>query len=66
MLKMWHKGKDLPLLLKLKLQPYHGGEFVGNDCHKPLKNMNVLQRVVEREKPYAWFCNIIPTFEEYC
>ena len=31
-------------------QPYHGGEFVGNECHKLLKYMDVLQRIVEREK----------------
>ena len=47
---MWSKGKYWPLLLKLKLQPYHCGEFVGNDCHKLLKNMDVLERNVEREK----------------
>ena len=47
---MWPKGKDWLLLLKLKLQPYHGGEFVCNDCHKLLKNMDVLQTIVEREK----------------
>ena len=48
--KMWPKGKGWPLLLKLKLQPYHCGEFVGNDCHKLLKNMDVLQRIIEKEK----------------
>ena len=47
---MWPKRKDWPLLFKLKLQPYHGGEFVGNSFHKLLKNMDVSQRIVKREK----------------
>ena len=33
---MWPTCKDWLLLLKLKLQLYHSGEFVRNDCHKLL------------------------------
>ena len=50
MLKTMSKGHKWPLLLKMKLHPYHGGEFVRNICYKLLKNMDVLQRIFEREK----------------
>ena len=39
MLKLWPKGNEWPLLLKMKLQSYHAGEFVRDDCDKLLKNM---------------------------
>ena len=40
MLKLWSKGKDLPILLKLL--HYHAGVFVRNDCYKLLKNMTII------------------------
>ena len=64
MLKIWPEGKDWPLLLKLKLQPYHGGEFVGNDCHKLLKNIDVLQRIVESEKA-EHMLGFVKTFQHF-
>ena len=60
MLKMWPNGKDWPLLLKWKLQPYHGK----NDCHKLLKNMDVWQRIVEREKA-EHMLGFVKTFQHF-
>ena len=64
MLKVWPKGKDCPLLLKLKLQPYHGEEFVGHDSHNLLKNMDILQRFVEREKT-DHMLGFVKTFQHF-
>ena len=48
----------------MKIQPYHGGEFVENDCHKLLKNMEVLQRIVKREKA-DYMLGFVKTFQNF-
>ena len=31
--------------LHIKREEYHGGSFNGNDCHKLLKNTNILEQI---------------------
>ena len=33
---LWAGAKEWPTLLHIQLQPYHGGHFAGNECHKLL------------------------------
>ena len=34
--ELWSGGKQWPSLLHIQLQPYHGEQFAGNECHKLL------------------------------
>ena len=37
----------------MKLSPYHGGMFEGNDCRKRLRNLDRLQQLAEAESARA-------------
>ncbi|XP_065668590.1 uncharacterized protein LOC136088569 [Hydra vulgaris] len=45
------------------IQPYHRGQFAGNECHKPLQNVDILQKLAEKAGAYQaqgfieTFCN---------
>ena len=45
---LWPGAKEWPAELHIKLQSYHGGHFKGNDCHKLLKNIDILQRIAKK------------------
>ena len=46
--ELWPGAKQWPALLHIQLQPYHGGPFAGNECHKLLQNVDILQRLAEK------------------
>ena len=37
-----------PRALHIKQEPYHGGQFIRNDCHKLFNNVDLLQRIAEQ------------------
>ena len=43
----------------------HGGHFKGNDCHKLLKNIDILRRMTEKACAYKVF-GPIETFQRSC
>ena len=44
---IWPQCKEWPKKLHIQEQPYHGGHFAGNDCHKLLQNVDLLQQMAE-------------------
>ena len=50
--ELWPGAKQWPALLHIQLQPYHGGQFAGNECHKHLQNVDILQRLAEKACAY--------------
>ncbi len=50
--ELWPGAKEWPTLLHIQLQPYHGGHFAGNECHKLLQNIDILQRLAEKACAY--------------
>ena len=44
----WPRAKQWPALLHIQLQPHHGGQLAGNECHKLLQNFDILQRLAKR------------------
>lgn len=53
--ELWPGAKEWPTLLHIQLQPYHGGHFAGNECHKLLQNLDILQRMAEKACAYQAF-----------
>ena len=47
LIKCWPDGEFWPQRLHIKIEKYHGGEFVGNDCLKLLKNINILEEMLD-------------------
>ena len=52
---LWPGAKECPAELHIQLQQYYGGHFNGNDCHKLLKNIDILQRMAEKACAYEVF-----------
>ena len=48
----WPRAKQWPALLHIQLQPHHRGQFAGNECHKLLQNVDILQRLAEKACAY--------------
>lgn len=48
------------------MEDYHGGEFVGNDCHKLLKNVSILENIFEEENlsELRYFCKAFYSFKD--
>ena len=53
LLKVFPQGTLWTDSLHIKQQPYHGGHFAGNECRKMLKNIDLLQSIVEKHSCYA-------------
>ena len=43
------KADNWSRLLHIQSQPHHGGQFADNECHKFLKNFNLLQKLAEND-----------------
>lgn len=52
LLEIWPKAQEWPTLLHLQIQPFHGGHFNGNDCHKLLENIDKLQVLAENASAF--------------
>ena len=55
LLDLWPGLKEWPTLLHIQFQPYHGGHFADNECHKLLQNLDILQRLAEKTCAYQAF-----------
>lgn len=64
--KLYPGAAEWPLKLHIKMEDYHGGEFVGNDCRKLLKNVNILNELLEDENliELKCFSKAFETFKE--
>ena len=51
----WLKADEWPKALHIKPQPFHGGQFAGNECRKLLKNVDILQRLAEEDCAFNIF-----------
>ena len=52
MKSVWPNAEKWPTSLNMKLSPYHGGMFEGNDCGKLLRNVDRLQQLAEAESAF--------------
>lgn len=50
LLRVWQGASEWPTQLHLNHQPYHGGDFVGNDCKKLLNNIDLLSDLVSKHQ----------------
>jgi hypothetical protein len=48
LLQCWAGATEWTSKLNIQMQPFHGGQFAGNDCHKLLQNVDLLQKLVEQ------------------
>ena len=55
MKSVWPNAEKWPTSLNMKLGPYHGGMFEGNDCRKLLQNVYRLQQLAEAESAFQVF-----------
>ena len=55
MKSVWPNAEIWPTPLNMKLSPYHGGMFEGNDCRKLLRNLGRLQQLAEAESAFQVF-----------
>lgn len=60
----WPKADDWPRSLHIKSQPFHGGQFAGNECRKLLKNVDVLRQLAEQDCAFNIF-GIINTLQKF-
>ena len=52
---VWPKADDWLQALHIKQHPFYGGHFVGNDCNKLLKNLDLLQTISEKDIAFQAF-----------
>lgn len=55
LIHLWPMADQWPTSLHLSPEPYHGGQFTGNACHKLLKNVDLLQRMAEQQCAFQTF-----------
>ena len=55
MTEVWPNVVKWPSALHIQQEPYHGGQFAGNACHKLLSNLDLLQRIAETESAFQVF-----------
>ena len=55
MKSVWPNAEKWPASLNMKLGPYHGDMFEGNDCRKLLRNVDELQQLAEAESAFQVF-----------
>ena len=55
MKSVWPNAEKWPTSLNMKMSPYHGGMFEGNECRKHLWNMDRLQQLAEAQSAFQVF-----------
>ena len=55
LMEMWPKAMECPNALQIEIQPFHGGPIAGNDWHKHLKSIELLQRLDESDYAFQVF-----------
>ena len=63
-MEVWTNAIECPKALHIQIQPFHGDHFAGNDCHKLLKNIDLLQRLAMSECVFQVF-GLIETFQKF-
>ena len=63
-MEVWPKGMEWPKALYVQIQPFHGSHFARNDCHKLLKDIDLLQRLDESDCAFQVF-GLINTFRKF-
>ena len=46
---IWPKADDWPRLLHIQPQPHYEDHFAGNECHKLLKNIDLIQKLAKND-----------------
>ena len=64
LIQVWPEVEDWPSDLHVNLQQFHSGHFNGNDCHKLLRNIDLLQRQAERASAFQAMV-FIETFRKF-
>ena len=60
----WPRATEWPASLHINEEPFHGGHFAGNDCHKLLQNLDLLQHLAEKDSAFQVF-PFIETFRKF-
>ena len=52
---VWPKASQWPAALHIDEEPFHGGHFAGNQSYKLLNNLDLLQRLTEKDSAFQAF-----------
>jgi hypothetical protein len=53
--QVWQNADEWPKMINIQQQPFHGGQFAGNECRKLLRNVDSLQQLAEKHACFLAF-----------
>ena len=54
LLQCWLEARDWLAKLKIQMQPFHGGQFTGNECSKMLQKLTSLKEWLKSLAPFKF------------